>query len=66
VTEVRSLHHFAVKRYIEALGLDILRHPQADRVLDPLQDDHGHDRVVGNDQRDALDLIEELGRVALR
>src|SRR5579859_4877392 len=61
----RSLHHFAVQRDVEALGLDLLRNTKPDGPVDQLEDDQGHDDIVDEHDGDALDLVDDLRGVPL-
>src|SRR5215217_2938606 len=59
-----ALHCFAVQREVEALALDLFFDAQSDDDVDHLEDDQADDRAVDEHDHDALDLVDELSRVA--
>src|SRR5258706_313218 len=60
------LDRLAVEREIEALTLDLFRHPQADHNVKDLEDDQRHDRAINKHNGDADALIDELHGVAFK
>src|SRR5215472_2913302 len=59
------LHGFAVQCQVETVALGLLLDAQADDDVDHLEDDEAGEHVPRNDDRDALDLVEDLARIAL-
>src|SRR5207247_3664006 len=58
------LHHLAVEREVEPLALDLHGYAQPHDEVEHLEDDVGRHRVVDEDDQDAFDLVDHLGRVA--
>src|SRR5260221_3526422 len=61
----RLLECLTVEREIETLALDLLRHPQAYKDVDDLEDDQSHDDVVDEHGADADRLVDGLHPIAL-
>src|SRR5262245_61664318 len=61
---IRSVYGLAVQCEIETFALHLVAHAQPDEDVDDLEDDQRHDGVVDEDDHDAIDLVEELCRVA--
>ena len=51
---------------IETVALHLFGDAQANRQVDNLQDDEGHDHIVDDDRGHSLELVDELADVALR
>src|SRR5215467_10040907 len=61
----KSLHDLAVERNIQTFHLDVPGYSKPDRPVDQLEDDKGDDDVINEHDRHTVDLIEDLGRIAL-
>src|SRR5512132_643546 len=62
---ISSMDGLAMQREIETLALHLIADAQADEDVDDFEDDQRHDGVVDEHDDDAIDLVEELSRIAL-
>src|SRR6516164_9811820 len=60
------VNDFAVQGEIETVALDLLGDAQADGDVYDFQDYEGDDRIVNDDSRDPLELVDELPDVSFQ
>src|SRR5262245_22911449 len=60
-----SLYGFAVDRHIEALALDLVADPQAEDLVQSVEDGQRDSGEIRNDDDDARKLVQYLQRVSL-
>jgi hypothetical protein len=61
---LRLLDRLAVQRQIEAVALDLFADAKHDDEIENFEDDQRHHRVVGDDDADADQLVDDLTGIA--